>query len=125
VYNRVYQEQIHREFVVRSTLTILQLNEFYFERFYGTHWFKEYYSLFSHLGLKSKNLFMIPTIIYLADTELNIEFVWNSMVFHPTPNLNIYWVSCHFYEFVKMKWYYRVILNEPSFEMMDVKRGLV
>jgi hypothetical protein len=56
-----------------------------------------------HLGLISKNSFMIPTITCLAVTKLVIKFIWNSMVCHPMPNLNTYWVPCHFYGFAKMK----------------------
>jgi hypothetical protein len=59
-----------------------------------------------HLGLESKNLFMILTITCLAATELVMEFIWNSMGFHLMPNLNTYWVPCHFCEFFKMKWYH-------------------
>jgi hypothetical protein len=56
-----------------------------------------------HLGLESKKLFMILTITCLAATELAMEFIWNSMGFHLMPNLNIYWVPCHFCGFFKMK----------------------
>jgi hypothetical protein len=56
-----------------------------------------------HLGLESKNSFMILTITCLAATELIMEFIWNSMVFHLMPNLNTYSVPCHFCGFVKMK----------------------
>jgi hypothetical protein len=45
---------------------------------------------FHHLGLESKNSFMILSITYLAATELVIEFISNFMVFHLMPNLNTY-----------------------------------
>jgi hypothetical protein len=35
-----------------------------------------------HLGLESKNSFIILTITCLAATELVMEFIWNSMGFH-------------------------------------------
>jgi hypothetical protein len=35
-----------------------------------------------HLGLESKNSFMILTITCLTATELVIESIWNSMGFH-------------------------------------------
>jgi hypothetical protein len=41
-----------------------------------------------HLGLESNNSFMILTITYLAATELVMEFISNSMVFHLMPILN-------------------------------------
>jgi hypothetical protein len=56
-----------------------------------------------HLGLESKNSFVSLTFTCLAATKLVMEFIWNSMVFHLMPNLNTYWVPCHFYEFGKMK----------------------
>jgi hypothetical protein len=62
-----------------------------------------------HLGLESKNSFMILTITCLAATELVMEFIWNSLDFHLMPNLNTYWVPYHFCGFFKMKWYYHVI----------------
>jgi hypothetical protein len=34
-----------------------------------------------HLGLESKNIFIILTIIYLTATELVMELIRNSMVF--------------------------------------------
>jgi hypothetical protein len=62
------------------------------------------YSFGSHyLGLESKNSFMILTNTCLAATELVIEFISNSLIFHLMPNLNIYWVPCHFCGFAKMK----------------------
>jgi hypothetical protein len=39
----------------------------------------------------------------LAVVELVMEFIWNSMIFYLVPNLNIYWVPCHFCGFAKMK----------------------
>jgi hypothetical protein len=56
-----------------------------------------------HLGLELKNLFMILTNTCLTITELVMEFISNSMVFHLMSNLNIYWVSCHFCGFSKIK----------------------
>jgi hypothetical protein len=56
-----------------------------------------------HLGLESKNLFMILSITCLAATELVMEFISNSMVFHLMPKLNTYWIPCHFCGFFKMK----------------------
>jgi hypothetical protein len=56
-----------------------------------------------HLGLESKNSFMILSITCLAATELVMEFISNSMVFHLMPNLNTYWIHYHFYGFFKMK----------------------
>jgi hypothetical protein len=56
-----------------------------------------------YFGLESKNSFMILSITYLAATELVMKFISNSMVFHLMPNLNTYWVPCHFCGFFKMK----------------------
>jgi hypothetical protein len=53
---------------------------------FGSHYF----------GLESKNSFIILIIICLATTKLVMEFIWNSMGFHFMPNLNTYWVPCHF-----------------------------
>jgi hypothetical protein len=39
------------------------------------------------------------------------------MGFHLMPNLNIYWVPCHFCGFFKMKWYHHVI----SFHFYQIK----
>jgi hypothetical protein len=70
-----------------------------------------------HLGLESKNSFVILTITCLVTTELVMEFIWNSMCFHLMPNLNTYWVPYHFCEFFKMKWYHHVI----SFHFYQMK----
>jgi hypothetical protein len=56
-----------------------------------------------HLGLESNNSFIILTFTCLAVVELVMEFIWNSMIFYLVPNLNIYWVPCHFCGFAKMK----------------------
>jgi hypothetical protein len=80
-----------------------------------------------HLGLESKNSFMILTITYLAATELVMEFIWNSMGFHLMPNLNTYWVSCHFYRF--SKWNDIIMLfhfiSTKWNEMVGAKRALI
>jgi hypothetical protein len=56
---------------------------------------------FHHLGLESKNLFMILANTCLAVTELVMAFISNFMAFHFMPNLNTYWVPCHFCGFSK------------------------
>jgi hypothetical protein len=43
-----------------------------------------------HLRLELKNSFIILSITCLSATELIIEFIWNSMIFHLMPNLNTY-----------------------------------
>jgi hypothetical protein len=49
----------------------------------------------------AKRALMILAITSLAITELVIEFICNSIDFHPMPNLNTYWVPCHFCGFLK------------------------
>jgi hypothetical protein len=46
---------------------------------------------FHHLGLKSKNSFVIPRITCLAGTELVTEFISNSMIFIPCLTLIHVW----------------------------------
>jgi hypothetical protein len=60
---------------------------------------------------------MILIVTCLAATELVMEFISNSMGFHLMPNLNTYWVPCHFCGFLKMKWYHDVI----SFHFYQMK----
>jgi hypothetical protein len=45
---------------------------------------------------------MILTISCLVAMELVIKFILNFISFHLMPNLNTYWVPCHFCEFTKM-----------------------
>jgi hypothetical protein len=79
-----------------------------------------------HLGLESKNLFMILANTCLAATELVMAFISNSMTFHFMPNLNTYWVPCHFYGF--SKWNDIIIslhfISTKWNEMMGAKRAL-
>jgi hypothetical protein len=78
-----------------------------------------------HLGLESRNSFVIPEITCLAATELVTEFILNSMIFIPCLILIPLWYpvisvalpnklisSCHFILFIpnEMKWW---MPNEP------------
>jgi hypothetical protein len=80
---------------------------------------------------------MIPTIICLATTELDMEFIWNSMGFYFMPNLNTYWIPCHFcgfskwndiimpFHFISIKWNEMMGAKQALREKEKVKMGRI
>jgi hypothetical protein len=58
---------------------------------------------FHHLGLESKNLFIILIITCLAAMKLVMEFIWHSVIFHLIPNLNTQWVHIILFYFYQTK----------------------